>query len=197
LPTFAVTNQNAPAVAQICHRLDGIPLALELAAARVRALSVEQIAKRLDDRFRLLTGGSRTALERHQTLRAAIDWSYNLLPVDEQMLFSRLSIFAGGWTLEAAEFVCSDETLHRENVLALLENLINKSMVIAEENGSETRYRILETMRQYANEKLVEAGRSEALRDKHLEYFLHLAETTWPHLIRHEQLEWQARIDGD
>jgi predicted ATPase/class 3 adenylate cyclase len=197
IPTFTVTKQNAPFLAQICHRLDGIPLAIELAAAKVRVLSVEQIARRLDDRFRLLTGGSRTALERHQTLRAAIDWSYNLLPVDEQMLFSRLSIFAGGWTLEAAEFVCSDETLHRENVLALLENLINKSMVIAEENGSETRYRILETMRQYANEKLVEAGRSEALRDKHLEYFLHLAEITWPHLIRHEQLEWQARIDGD
>ncbi|HJR80326.1 MAG TPA: adenylate/guanylate cyclase domain-containing protein, partial [Anaerolineales bacterium] len=108
VPTFAVTNDNAPAVAQICHRLDGIPLAIELAAAKIRVLGTEQIAKRLDDRFRLLTGGSRTALERHQTLRAAIDWSYNLLPVAEQVLFRRLSVFIGGWTLEAAEAVCVD-----------------------------------------------------------------------------------------
>jgi predicted ATPase len=197
VPNFTVTKENAPFLAQICHRLDGIPLAIELAAAKVRVLSVEQIASRLDDRFRLLTGGSRTALERHQTLRAAIDWSYNLLPVNEQMLFSRLSIFAGGWTLEAAEFVCSGEIVNQEDVLTLLEYLINKSMVIAEENGSEVRYRILETMRQYANEKLVEAGKSEIFRDKHLEYFLHLAETASPYLIRVEQLEWQSRIEDD
>jgi predicted ATPase/class 3 adenylate cyclase len=196
-PTFNVTNENAPAVAQICHRLDGIPLALELAAAKVRALSVEQISKRLDDRFRLLTGGSRTALERHQTLRATLDWSYNLLPENEQLLFRRLSVFTNGWTLETAESVCSDELIHYEDVFDLLEQLVNKSLIIAEEWQSETRYRMLETMRQYAGEKLIEVGESEALRDKHLEYFLTLAETAEPHLIRTEQLEWLDRLEAD
>ena len=196
-PTFNVTNENAPAVAQICHRLDGIPLALELAAAKVRALSVEQISKRLDDRFRLLTGGSRTALERHQTLRATLDWSYNLLPENEQVLFRRLSIFISGWTLEAAESVCSNETIHSEDVFELLEQLVNKSLVIAEDWQHETRYRMLETMRQYANEKLIEAGESEKLRDRHLDYYLNLAETAAPHLIRPEQLEWLDRLEAD
>lgn len=197
IPSFTVTNDNAPSLAQICYRLDGIPLAIELAAAKVRVLSVEQIAKRLDDRFRLLTGGSRTALERHQTLRAAIDWSYNLLPPNEQVLFRRLSVFIGGWTLEAAESVCSDTSAKSENVLELLEHLINKSIVIAEETQHETRYRMLETMRQYANEKLVESGESDILRDRHLEYFLNLAETAEPHLTRPEQLEWLAQLDAD
>jgi len=196
-PTFKVTNENAPAVAQICHRLDGIPLALELAAAKVRALSVEQISKRLDDRFRLLTGGSRTALERHQTLRATLDWSYNLLPEKEQILFRRLSIFVDGGTLEAAESVCSDDLIVREDVFDLLEQLVNKSLVIAEEWQSETRYRMLETMRQYANEKLVEAGESKNLRDLHLDYYLELAETAEPHLIRPEQLEWLDRLESE
>jgi len=213
--TFSVTNDNAPALAQICHRLDGIPLAIELAAAKIRVLSVEQIAKRLDDRFRLLTGGSRTALERHQTLRAAIDWSYNLLPPAEQILFSRLSIFVGGWTLEAAESVCGDDpstalpeervaplrasssVIRSDDVLNLMEQLINKSLVIKDEMQGESRYRMLETMRQYANEKLVESGESDALRDRHLNYFLTLAETAAPHLIRPEQLEWLTQLDTD
>ncbi|MGE5376018.1 MAG: adenylate/guanylate cyclase domain-containing protein, partial [Bacteroidota bacterium] len=197
IPSFTVTNENAPFVAQICQRLDGIPLAIELAAAKVRVLSVEQIARRLDDRFRLLTGGSRTALERHQTLRAAIDWGYNLLPPMEQALFRRLSVFAGGWTLEAAESVCSDAFIHLDDVLDLLEHLINKSIAIAEETRHETRYHLLETMRQYANEKLVESGESETLHDKHLDYFLYLAETASLHLIRPEQLEWLSRIEID
>jgi predicted ATPase/class 3 adenylate cyclase len=197
LPTFTVTNDNAPAVAQICHRLDGIPLALELAAAKVRALSVEQISKRLDDRFRLLTGGSRTALERHQTLRATLDWSYNLLSEREQVLFRRLSSFINGWTLEAAEFVCSDERIQSDDVFELLEQLVNKSLVVAQDWQHETRYRVLETMRQYANEKLIEAGESETLRDRHLEYFLSLAETAEPHLIRPEQLEWLDRLEAE
>jgi len=204
--TFSVTNDNAPSLAQICHRLDGIPLAIELAAAKIRVLSVEQIAKRLDDRFRLLTGGSRTALERHQTLRATVDWSYNLLPPAEQILFRRLAIFVGGWTLEAAESVCShaltalsasSTVLRSDDILNLMEQLINKSLVIREEGQSESRYRMLETMRQYANEKLVESGESDALRDKQLDYFLSLAETAAPHLIRTEQLEWLAQLDAD
>ena len=199
--TLSVTNENALAIAQICHRLDGIPLAIELAAAKVRALSVEQIAKRLDDRFRLLTGGSRTALERHQTLRATLDWSYNLLSPEEQILFIRLSIFVNGWTLEAAESVCSDKStsggVRSEDVLNLLEHLVNKSLVSAEEWQSETRYRMLETMRQYASEKLIEAGESESLRERHLEYYLNLAESAAPHLLKPEQLEWLARLEAE
>ena len=197
VPAFAVTSENAPAIAQICYRLDGIPLAIELAAAKIRVLGVEQIAKRLDDRFRLLTGGSRTALERHQTLRAAIDWSYNLLPSTEQALLRRLSIFLGGWTLDAAESVCVDELVQSADVLDLLEQLINKSLVLMEESHGETRYRMLETMRQYANEKLVEAGESDPLRDRHLTYFLELAEAAEPHLLRPEQLDWLAKLDAD
>jgi len=201
ISTFTVTNDNAPVLAQICHRLDGIPLAIELAAAKIRVLSLEQIAKRLDDRFKLLTGGSRTAIERHQTLRAAIDWSYNLLPPGEQVLFRRLSIFVGGWTLEAAESVCKDESgsglVRSDDVLNLLEQLINKSLVIREETQNESHYHVLETMRQYANEKLVESGESDMLRDKHLEYFLTLAETAGPYLIRPEQLKWLAQLDAD
>lgn len=201
IPSFAVTNENAPSLAQICHRLDGIPLAIELAAGKIRVLSVEQIAQRLDDRFRLLTGGSRTALERHQTLRATVDWSYNLLPPEEQVLFRRLSVFVGGWTLEAAESVCgvdlvSDE-VRSDDVLNLLEQLINKSLVITDEDRGASRFRMLETMRQYANEKLVESGESDMLRDKHFEYFLGLAEIAAPHLIRTEQLEWLAQLDAD
>ena len=193
IPSFSVTNENAPFLAQICSRLDGIPLAIELAAAKVRVLSVEQIAKRLDDRFRLLTGGSRTALERHQTLRAAIDWSYNLLSPIEQLLFRGLSVFVGGWTLEAAESVCSDDSIQSTEVLEILEHLINKSIVILDG----TRYRMLETLRQYANEKLAETDESLASRDRHLEFFMNLAETAEPHLTRPEQLAWLAKLDDD
>lgn len=193
VPAFTVTNDNAPFLAQICHRLDGIPLAIELAAAKIRVLSIEQIAKRLNDRFKLLTGGSRTALERHQTLSATIDWSYNLLPPAEQVLFRKLSVFVDGWTLEAAEFVCSDAYLKSDDVLDLLEHLINKSIVFLED----TRYRMLETLRQYANEKLVGLGESDKLRDQHLEYFLNLAEIAEPHLIRPEQIEWLPLLDAD
>jgi len=195
IPNFKVTNENAPALAQICHRLDGIPLAIELAAAKIRVLGVEQIAKRLDDRFKLLTGGSRTAMERHQTLRATVDWSYNLLPPEEQALFRRLAVFLGGWTLEAVESVCGEAL--GDDVLEVLEQLINKSLVITEDQQGTSRFRMLETIRQYANEKLVDSGESESLREKHLEFFLNLAETAEPHLYRHEQLEWLAQLDAD
>ena len=212
VPSFAVTNENAPALAQICDRLDGIPLAIELAAAKVRVLSVDQIAKRLDDRFRLLTGGSRTALERHQTLRAAIDWSYNLLPADEQLLFSRLSVFAGGWTLEAAEAVCSLELaakespagddILREDILILIEQLINKSLVTTEEVQGETRYanagsfryHMLETMREYAYEKLVDG---DAWHRQHTAYFLSLAETIEPYLEKPEPVSWLDKLERE
>ena len=200
-PDFKVTNESAPALAQICHRLDGIPLAIELAAAKIRVLGVEQIARRLDDRFKLLTGGRRTAMERHQTLRAAVDWSYNLLPPGEQALFRRMAAFLGGWTLEAVEAICGDETgtgtVAGDDVLELLEGLINKSMVISENEHGLSRYHMLETIRQYANEKLVDSGEAEEFREKHLGFFLNLAETAAPHLYRHEQLEWLEQLDAD
>lgn len=142
LPAFTVTNQNAPAVAQVCYRLDGIPLAIELAAARVKVLTVEQIYDRLDNQFRLLTGGSRTALPRQQTLRGAIDWSYNLLSEAEQALLCRLSVFAGGWTLEAAEAICAGENIDEIEVLDLLTYLADKSLVIVEQQSEEVRYDI-------------------------------------------------------
>ncbi len=201
IPTFTVTNDSAPFLAQICHRLDGIPLAIELAAAKIRVLSVEEIARRLDDRFHLLTGGSRTALERHQTLRAAIDWSFNLLPISEQILFRRLSVFVGGWTLEAAESVCKFESSpspdRNEDVLTLLEHLINKSLVVREETQTGSRYRMLETMRQYANEKLTESGEGNFLQNNHLLYFLNLAETAEPHLRSTEQVKWLKLLDSE
>ena len=196
-PAFTLSDENAPAIVQICCRLDGIPLALELAAARVSTLSAGQIAARLDDRFRLLTGGSRIALERHQTLLAALDWSFNLLSPPEQLLFTRLSVFVGGWTLEAAESVCAGGALHRQDILDLLAHLVNKSLVVAEPWHSETRYRFLETMRQYAGEKLDEAKESENLRDQHLRYFMEFTETAEPHLTHPEQLEWFDRLDAD
>ena len=179
LPTFAVTNENAPALAQICHKLDGIPLAIELAAARVKVLRVEQIATRLDDAFRLLTGGSRTALPRQQTLRALIDWSYALLSEDERALLQQLAVFAGGWTLEAAESVCAEAGragLFPEDILDLLTRLVDKSLVLADHNsGQETRYGLLETVRQYAQEKLAETDNGDLVRERHLDCYLRLA----------------------
>ena len=178
-PYFVLKNENASAVTEICLRLDGIPLAIELAAVRVKALNIEDIAKRLDDRFRLLTGGSRTALERHQTLRATIDWSYNLLDGDEKILFRKLSVFSGGWTLEAAEQICvGHNDILFEDVLDLMTHLVDKSLVITD--GS--RYRMLETVRQYARDKLYESEDGETLRTAHLEYFLKLAEEANPKL---------------
>ena len=159
---FHLTDQNVSAVAQICHRLDGIPLALELAAARVAVFSAEEIATHLEDRFKLLTGGNRAALPRHQTLRALIDWSHELLSQQEQMLFRRLSVFSDGWTFEAAEHVCADaeagaSRIAPEDILDLLSGLVHKSLVMVEQ-GETTRYRLLETIRHYAGEKLLKAG---------------------------------------
>jgi predicted ATPase/class 3 adenylate cyclase len=197
-PHFNVTNDNAPAVAQICFRLDGIPLAIELAAARVRSLSVDQIAKRLDDRFRLLTGGSRTALERQQTLRATIDWSYNLLSNNETLMLNRLSVFAGGWTLEAAEQVCAEEnSSSSEDVLDLLTHLVEKSLVMMEESTGSARYGVLETTRQYALEKLIELGEDQTAHNHHFLYFLQLAEEAENQLIGPDQVQWLNRLERE
>jgi predicted ATPase/class 3 adenylate cyclase len=197
LPTFQVTSTTSPAVAQICHRLDGIPLAIELAAARVKVLSVEQIAQRLDDRFRLLTGGSRTAMPRQQTLRAMIDWSYQLLSDPERLLFRRLAVFVGGWTLEAAETVCIGEGIEAFDVLDLLTHLVDKSLVIVETSGKESRYRRLETIRQYAREKLFETDEAAQIRDRHLIYFRTLAEEAEFEIVNANQLVWLNRLDAE
>jgi predicted ATPase/class 3 adenylate cyclase len=181
-PTFAVTAANARAVVQVCRRLDGIPLAIELAAARVKALPVEKVAERLDDRFRLLTGGSRTALPRQQTLRALIDWSYDLLTETERKLLRRLSVFAGGWTLEAAEAVCSGDGLDEWEVLDLVTTLVDKSLVQYEAGEGEARYRLLETVRQYARDRLLESGEADVARGRQLDWCLALAERAEPKL---------------
>ena len=173
-PKFSLTDSNAASVAKICSRLDGIPLAIELAAARTKLLSADQIAARLDDLFRLLVGGSRTALPRQQTLRAMIDWSYDLLSEEERGLLRIASVFVGGWTLDALEDVSDDS-----NAIEHLEGLINKSLVVTEEHGSEMRYFLLETIRQYAREKLFEAKQSSTARDRHLLYFEELSEEAW------------------
>ncbi len=196
-PGFEMTEQNAAAVALICRRLDGIPLAIELAAARLRALSVQQIAARLDDRFQLLTIGSRTALPRHQTLRALIDWSYDLLSQAEQTLLRRLSVFAGGWTLEAAEEVCAGADLPRSQVLDPLSHLVDRSLVVAEERGGATRYGFLETIRQYADEKLHESGEIGPLHHRHLAYFLGLVEEEEPRLCSAARLSARSRLEAD
>jgi len=212
LPGFVVTDRNAPAVVQVCRRLDGIPLAIELAAARVKMLKVEQIVSRLDDRFRLLTGGSRAALPRHQTLSALIDWSYDLLSESECVLLRRLSVFRGGWTLEAAEKVTSDQPevpsdrplvtrhppLGTSDVLDVLTQLVNKSLVVAaREQGEVARYRMLETIREYAWEKLVEAGEPELVQKRHLSFFLKLAEEAEPKLHSTEQMAWLDRLESE
>lgn len=192
---FALTAQNAQAVAQVCARLDGIPLAIELAAAREPALGVEGIAARLDDRFRLLTGGTRDALPRQRTLHAAMAWSYDLLTEPEQALLDRLSVFAGGCTLAAIEAVCAGDGVEDWEMLDLLGSLVNKSLVQAEETGVEVRYGLLETVRQYAQERLA-AGAAEAVRDRHLALYMTLAEEAAPHVLV-AQVVWLARLQAE
>jgi non-specific serine/threonine protein kinase len=200
-PGFALTARNAAAVAQVCARLDGIPLALELAAARVRVLPLEQLLPRLEDRFRLLTGGGRTAPVRHQTLRAAVDWSYALLAAPERALFARLSVFAGGWDLEAAEAVGAGDGIGAEAVLDLLTRLADTSLVVAEAppaGGGGARYRLLETLRQYAGERLREGwGGAAAARRRHAAHYLALAEAARPPLQGAAQLGWLARLEAE
>jgi predicted ATPase len=175
-PGFSVTESNVGAVVQICRRLDGVPLAIELAAARVRALAPEDIAGHLDDRFRLLTGGSRTALPRQQTLEATVAWSYDHLSTAEKVVFGRLSVFSGGFTMETAASVCAGEGLEVYDVDDLVLGLIDKSMIVMEEDETGTRYRLLETLRQYARDRLTEQSDPDQLRRKHADVFLDLAE---------------------
>jgi predicted ATPase len=196
-PTFALTEQNAGAVAQICYRLDGIPLAIELAAARTKVLSVEQIADRLDDTFGLLSAGGRTAVPRHRTLHATMDWSHELLPEEERALFRCLSAFAGGFTLEAVESVCAGEDLVGYELLELLSHLVDKSLVMVREESGEARYRLLETVRQYGREKLSEAGEEGRGREQHAGYYLALAEGAEPELKGEGQVAWLERFERE
>ena len=197
-PSFALTAQNAAPVAHICARLDGIPLAIELAAARLAVLTPAQICSRLDDRFRLLTGGYRTALPRQQTLQATLDWSYALLEAWEQTLARRLAVFAGGWTLEAAEAVAGGEPLQPASIVELLTRLVDKSWVqLTGGSGGAPRYRLLETVRQYSIERLLDAGEGDELRGRHRDYFAGLAERAARGLRTSDQPAAVAVLDAE
>lgn len=195
--TFTITNESAPALASLCCRLDGIPLAIELAAARVRSLSIEQIDARLDQRFRLLTGGSRTALPRQQTLRSLIDWSYDLLQPLEKRVFERLSVFSGGWTLDASEIVCSDEGGDGWEVSDTVLALVDKSLVVVQEHRGRSGYGLLESVREYAKERLKESGEATRYQERHLAHFARMAAEALPHLRGPQQKEWLQRLEGE
>jgi non-specific serine/threonine protein kinase len=197
MPAFALNARDGPVVAQICRLLDGIPLAIELAAARIASLSVEQVAARLDDRFRLLTGGSRLALPRHQTLRAAVDWSHDLLTEPERVLFRRLAVFKGGCDIDAVEAVCAGDDSPPSDALDLTERLIDKSLVLRDDGEGPARYRLLETIRQYAWEKLDQSGETPVVRERHLTWYMSLALRAEPELIAAQQAAWHARLDAD
>jgi predicted ATPase len=216
LSSFALTEQNGPAVARVCRHLDGIPLAIELAAGRVRCLPVERIAQRLDDRFHLLTDGGRTALPRHRTLKGLIDWSYELLSEPERTLLRRLSVFVGGWTSEAAEAVCADcglriadcglgtgqirnpqSTIRNQEVAALLSALVEKSLVVFEAQDPQERYRFLETVRQYALDRLTESGEAVGVQERQRDWFLRLAEQAEAEHHGPQQSAWLRRLETE
>lgn len=196
-PNFEPTEETARAIGRICRRLDGIPLALELAAARVRVLSPSQIADALSERFDLLTGGARTALPRQRTLEASVDWSYTLLGDDERTLLARLSVFAGGFRLQAAEEVTSGGAIERHRVLDLLSGLTDKSLVQVEDSGREARYRLLETVRAYARQKLADSDEISSVSSRHLDYYVALAERAGPELRGRKFSEWATRLTED
>lgn len=196
-PEFSLDNANAPLIASICRRLDGIPLAIELAAARVSTLSVDELAQRLDDRFTALAKGHRTAIPRHKTLRALVDWSYDLLVAEERAALRRLSVFAGGFTLDSAKSVCRDRVLNGFDTVELLASLVNKSLVQFEPETEPPRYRLLETIRQFSTEKLVEHQEAEAVQATHARTFLSFAEAAAPHLWKAERMEWRNKLDAE
>lgn len=193
-PDFELTEETAAAVAELCRRLDGLPLALELAAARVRALTPGQILDRLTQRFALLSRGSRTAPERQQTLRACAEWSFDLCAKPERLLWARLSVFAGGCELDAIEGICADELLPADDLLEVVAALVDKSVLVSEEVDGVARYRMLETLRDYGQEKLAEAGEHDALRRRHRDWYAHLARRFEAELISPRQVAGFARV---
>jgi predicted ATPase/class 3 adenylate cyclase len=197
--SLTLDDDTIPPVVSVCRRLDGMPLAIELAAARLRSMSLAELAGRLDQRFGLLTGGSRTALERQQTLRATVGWSYSLLTAAEQALLGRLSVFAGGFDLAAAEAVGGSGAIDTVEVAGLLGSLVDKSLVVAEPDGTALRYRLLETIRLFAAERLAETGPEEAAaaRAAHCAHYLAIAEATTPHLEGRQQGSWYDRLEAD
>jgi predicted ATPase/DNA-binding SARP family transcriptional activator/DNA-binding NarL/FixJ family response regulator len=201
-PSFVLSVRNARAVSQVCRHLEGIPLAIELAAARIMTLSAEQLSSRLDDPLKVLSTGGRTVDPRHRSLRATLAWSYDLLGEREQALFRQLSVFAEGWTLEAAEEVCSGEGIDEGEVLDLLSKLVDKSLVVTEARAEQqeedaSRYRMLEPIRQYAREWLEEYGEAEAVRGRHAASFVALAERAWPELRGPRQVRWLKRLETE
>jgi predicted ATPase len=196
-PGFTPNSSEMDAIAQICRRLDGIPLAIELAAARCRMMNPAKIATGLDDRFRLLTGGVRTSVPRQQTLETSVAWSYDLLDGAERAVLRRLSVFAGGFTLDAAEAVCADDEVDEYAVLDLVSRLVDKSVVQVDHLDAESRYRLLETVRLYMRDRLLEAGEIDASRDRHCEFFLRLAETAEPGLAGPEGPRWLGRLEDE
>lgn len=199
LPNFSITAENASSIVKICRRLDGLPLALELAGARSNALTLQEIAEHLDDRFTLLISRQRSEPDpRHRTLRAAIDWSHDLLSTPEQVMLRRLSVFAGGCSLATAETVCAENGIEREQALELLSSLVNKSLVVAETlQRGEARYSLLETIREYAQEKLLASGEQSVIRARHLQCFLELTESTEPKLRGQYQQIWLNWLDSE
>jgi predicted ATPase/DNA-binding CsgD family transcriptional regulator len=197
LPDFTAAEAHAPMLAKVCSELDGIPLAIELAAARVHWLSVEQIAVGLSDRFRLLTGGTRTALPRHRTLRASVEWSHALLSEEERVLLRRLGVFVGGFTLEAAEGVCALDDRERAAIIDVLASLVDKSLVVVAERGRALRYRLLEMVREYELERLSETQELDAMRDRHRDFFLTLAERVAPALLGPSAQQQLDALDED
>jgi predicted ATPase/class 3 adenylate cyclase len=196
-PAFALTEREAPAVAELCARLEGIPLALELAAARMRTLSVADINVRLRDRFKLLTGGGRVLLERQQTLRALVDWSYDLLAPNERVLFDRLCVFAGGFDLAACEAICGTEPLAPDDVLDIVASLVDKSLVMTEQQDDGSRYRTLETIRDYAKEKLATRGELASIATRHCDHFLTMAKAANRGIKGPDQAEWMQRLETE
>jgi predicted ATPase/class 3 adenylate cyclase len=199
-PGFVLDDADAPMVASLCRRLDGIPLALELAAARLSSMSLRQVGERLDQRFRLLTGGSRNAMPRQQTLQATVEWSLGLLTTAERETLTRLSVFSGGFDLDAAEAVCAADDIDAFDVIDLVGSLVDKSLVIAEHAGDSVRYRLLETIRQYCAQELVRAAgdaQATAARDRHAAFYLRLAETAGPALTGHQQARWLRQLDAE
>jgi hypothetical protein len=194
---FGLSDSNVEAVVEICRRLDGVPLAIELAAARVIALNPAELLRRLDHRFKVLAGGRRGAVGRHATLRAAIDWSYELLKPDEQRLLARMAVFSGGCTLEAIEAVCSDDAVDPESVLDLITNLVARSLVIAEDHGVGTRYRLLETIRQYGEERLAQWGETETLQLRHASFYADLLQRAAEYLLSPQQAGWAGKVNPE
>ena len=194
---FALTPANASAIVEVCQRLDGVPLAIELAAARAIALTPSELARRLDRRFQVLAGGRRGAVERHATLRAAIDWSYELLSEPEQLLLARLAVFAGGCTLEAAEEICSGGPVEPEAVFDLVASLVARSLVVAEADDTGTRYRLLETIRQYGEERLTAREETDSLRKRHAEFYVGYAKRADEHLYGPDQIVWAKQLSAE